>query len=299
MLSHSQGWGLSVSEAEGGGIFVSYRRQETSGTAGRLADQLANHFGVGRVFMDVDTIEPGVDFAEAIARALETCEVLLAVIGPLWLTATDKQGRRRLDDPDDIVRIEIQAALARNVRVIPILVENAVMPPRQDLPESLASLARRNAFIVRHESFRYDAERLVTSIQAVIEVRDREQADKAARPKKAAQPSPRVTQQQGWQLELLAEEGDKTLRDTTFRLSSGGEVYLIAIHLNRKGSEWIEVDEKRVAENVNINDVKYPLTELGSKLGSRVTIVVKRGPEIAQVWSVTLKIGDQVVTYKA
>jgi hypothetical protein len=78
--------------------------------------------------MDVDTIEPGVDFAEEISRAVATCKVLLAIIGPNWLTVTDERGRRRLDDPDDIVRLEIEAALARDVRVIPILFEGAVAP---------------------------------------------------------------------------------------------------------------------------------------------------------------------------
>ena len=154
--------------AEGGGIFVSYRRQETSHLAGRLADRLADRFGESQVFIDVDTIEPGVDFAEEISRAVTSCEVLLAIIGPAWLTATDERGRRRLDDPDDIVRLEIEAALARNVRVIPILVEGAAMPGRQDLPDTLAGLARRNALFIRHESFRSDAGRLVTAIERVL-----------------------------------------------------------------------------------------------------------------------------------
>src|SRR6516165_3873100 len=124
-----------------GGVFVSYRRQEGSHLAGRLYDRLADRFGEDQVFIDVDTIEPGVDFANEIFRAVEACKVLLAVIGPTWLTEADKRGRRRLDDPDDIVRLEIEAALAHDVRVIPILVEGAVMPGRQDLPESLAGLA--------------------------------------------------------------------------------------------------------------------------------------------------------------
>jgi hypothetical protein len=92
----------------------------------------------GQVFIDVDTIEPGVDFTEAISHAVAACQLLVAVIGPKWLTATDQLGRRRLDDPDDLVRLEIEAALARDVRVIPILVGDAVMPRRDDLPESLA-----------------------------------------------------------------------------------------------------------------------------------------------------------------
>src|ERR1700722_135052 len=138
--------------AGGGGIFVSYRRQESSHLAGRLYDRLAGRFGEDQVFIDVDTIEPGVDFAEEIFRAVAACKVLLAIIGPAWLTSADEQGRRRLDDTDDIVRLEIEAALARGVRVIPILTEGAVMPARHDLPESLAGLARRNALTIRHDS---------------------------------------------------------------------------------------------------------------------------------------------------
>jgi hypothetical protein len=154
--------------AEGRGIFISYRRQQSSHLAGRLYDRLTDRFGEGQVFIDVDTIEPGVDFAEEISRAVAACKVLVAVIGPDWLTAADARGRRRLDDSNDTVRLEIEAALARNVRVIPILVEGAVMPGRDDLPESLAGLARRNALLIQHESFRYDAGRLVKAIERVL-----------------------------------------------------------------------------------------------------------------------------------
>jgi hypothetical protein len=120
--------------------------------------------------MDVDTIEPGVDFAEEISRAVTACQVLVAVVGPAWLTATDERGRRRLDDPDDFVRLEIETALTRGVRVIPVLAQGAVMPGREDLPESLAGLARRNALFIRHESFRSDAGRLVAAIEQVLDL---------------------------------------------------------------------------------------------------------------------------------
>jgi WD40 repeat protein len=160
---------VGVSAVSSGGIFISYRRQETSHLAGRLYDRLAYRFGDDQVFMDVDTIELGVDFAQVINEAVSTCAVLLAVIGPHWLTATGEDGGRRLDDPDDIVRLEVGAALERGVRVIPILVEGAAMPPRHQLPDSLAPLARRNALAVRHDSFRYDVDRLVTAIERVVD----------------------------------------------------------------------------------------------------------------------------------
>ena len=120
--------------------------------------------------MDVDTIEPGLDFAEEVTRAVATCRVLVAVIGPAWLTAADGRGRRRLDDPGDFVRLEIKTALARGVRVIPVLARGAMMPSEDDMPENLAGLARRNALFIRHESFRFDAGRLVAAIEGVLDV---------------------------------------------------------------------------------------------------------------------------------
>ena len=151
-----------------GGVFISYRRQESSGITGRLYDRLAARFGDAQVFMDVDTIALGADFTQVVAQAVSNCTVLLAVIGPGWLTAADEDGQRRLDDPDDIVRLEIQAALERDIRVIPILVENAVMPRGRQLPEELAGLARRNAHFLRHESFRSDADRLLKAIEPIL-----------------------------------------------------------------------------------------------------------------------------------
>jgi hypothetical protein len=154
--------------AEGGGIFVSYRRQETGPVAGRLSDRLVERFGKSHVFIDVDAIQPGMDFAEEIFRAVAACAVLLAIIGPSWLTAADERGSRRLEDPQDWVRLEIQAALTPGVRVIPILVEGAVMPSRDDLPDSLAGLARRHALRIRHESLGSDAGRLMAAVEQVL-----------------------------------------------------------------------------------------------------------------------------------
>lgn len=142
-------------------IFICYRRQEASDLAGRLYDQLASYFGKQHVFVDVE-IGHGDKFAEVIARKVDACEVLLAVIGPQWLK--DSQGRRRLEDPDDFVRLEIEAALRRDVRVIPILTNGAVVPDRSELPKTLAGLADRQAFPVRADSFRHDVERLISEM---------------------------------------------------------------------------------------------------------------------------------------
>ena len=107
------------------GIFISYRRDDSAGHAGRLFDRLVARFGKDAVFMDVEGIEAGVDFVETIEKAVGGCDVLLAVIGRTWLDSRDSKGKRRLDDEQDFIRLETSAALARNVRVIPVLVEGA------------------------------------------------------------------------------------------------------------------------------------------------------------------------------
>jgi hypothetical protein len=103
-------------------IFISYRRDDASFPAGRLYDRLSGHFRQNQIFMDVDNVEPGADFLEVIKASVGSCEVLIAVIGKDWLSSTDKEGKRRLDNPDDFVRIEIATALERGIPVVPVLV---------------------------------------------------------------------------------------------------------------------------------------------------------------------------------
>ena len=141
-------------------IFVSYRREDTAYPAAWLYDRLAERFGRGQVFKDVDSIDPGDDFVEVITTAVGSCDVLLALIGDRWLTTTDAAGSRRIDDTDDFVRLEIEAALARNIRVVPILVGGARMPRADDLPTSLAKLARRQALELSPNRFDSDLSRL-------------------------------------------------------------------------------------------------------------------------------------------
>jgi hypothetical protein len=153
-------------------IFISYRRQDTSGYAGWLHDRLAERFGKAQVFRDVASIELGLDFSEAIEQAFESCQALLVLIGPGWTGATDNQGRRRLDNPDDFVRLEVEAALDRGIRVLPILVDNTLMPRSQDLPESLARLSRHNALRLSHESFDDDVRRLIEALAGILKSPD-------------------------------------------------------------------------------------------------------------------------------
>ena len=116
------------------GIFISYRREDTAPYAGRLYDMLIDRFGDPNVFMDVDSIEPGLDFAEAVRNAVGSCKVLLVLIGGEWLNATNSKGQRRIDDPTDFVYLEIEAALERDIRVIPLLVAGARMMSEEELP---------------------------------------------------------------------------------------------------------------------------------------------------------------------
>jgi hypothetical protein len=149
-------------------IFISYRHDETDWQASWLADMLADRFGKEVIFKDVDAIQPGDDFVEAIKNAVGSCEVLIALIGNQWLTMTGRNGQRRLDDPADIVRLEIEAALERNVRVIPVLVQGAHMPHADELPASLAMLARRQAVELNPRRLKSDVEPLLKVLGSII-----------------------------------------------------------------------------------------------------------------------------------
>ncbi|HEY6685843.1 MAG TPA: SUMF1/EgtB/PvdO family nonheme iron enzyme [Propionibacteriaceae bacterium] len=150
-----------------GRIFISYRRDETAYPAGWLYDRLADHFGAPQIFKDVDSIQLGDDFVQVINRAVGSCDVLLALIGAQWLSITDVHGRR-LDDPNDFVRLEIEAALTRNVRIIPILVAGAKMPRADELPVGLAGLARRQALELSPSRFDYDLSRLLKVLDMTL-----------------------------------------------------------------------------------------------------------------------------------
>jgi TIR domain/KAP family P-loop domain len=150
------------------GIFISYRREDSQELAGRLFDRLAQRFGKDRVFRDMDAIDPGAKFAEAIAEQIGGCDALVALIGKRWLDAKDVQGRRRLDLPNDVVKAEIAEALAQSKLVIPVLIEGTPMPPRHVLPPEIASLADSNALSVSDSRFDFDVRRLVSVIGKVL-----------------------------------------------------------------------------------------------------------------------------------
>ncbi|MGW6696240.1 toll/interleukin-1 receptor domain-containing protein [Nocardia sp. NPDC055049] len=152
-----------------GRVFLSYRREDTQGTARHLRERLVDRLGADRVFMDIDSIEIGVDFTKAIVDAVGVSDVFLALIGRRWVSVVDEHGHRRLDRSGDFVVIEIATALARGIRVIPVLVDGADMPRRSELPPSIKSLAVRNAIRLSHESFRSDVNRLLDRLTMLLD----------------------------------------------------------------------------------------------------------------------------------
>jgi hypothetical protein len=150
-------------------IFISYRRHDSAYLAATLSDKLQQHFGPNSVFFDVDNIPLGVDFRKYIGDAVGKCDVLLIIIGDQWVGTVDRKGNRRLDDPSDYVRIEIESALKRNIPIIPVLVEEATMPAPADLPETIQSIAFRNAAEIRAgRDLRQHIEQLIQGLEALI-----------------------------------------------------------------------------------------------------------------------------------
>jgi len=165
-------------------IFISYRRDDAEGQAGRLFDDLTKHFGDDAVFMDVAAIEPGRDFRRVIDEQVASCGVLLAIIGKNWLTTKNESGARRLDDPMDFVRLETASALKRDIPVVPVLVHAAVMPRAEDLPDDLKELAFRNGVELTHARWDSDVQVLVKALGPYVQVKQ-----KPARPSFPSAPS--------------------------------------------------------------------------------------------------------------
>ena len=146
-------------------IFLSYRRDDSRHVSGRIYDRLVERFGKENVFKDVNTIPLGQDFRPVLEAAVGACGVTLAILGPRWLSIADEAGRRRLDDPNDFVRMEIEGSLARAIPVIPVLVDGATLPKTADLPPGLQALSFRQATLVRVDpDFHHDMDRLLEAL---------------------------------------------------------------------------------------------------------------------------------------
>lgn len=150
------------------GIFISYRREDSAGWTGRLSERLKQKFGTASIFMDIDTIQPGTDFAEALRSAVSSCDVLLAMIGPNWPIATNSEGQPRLEDPNDWVRTELTAALNRSIPVIPVLVGGADLPKVETLPNDLKKLFQYQTHELTDKRWEYDSSQLELVLEKVL-----------------------------------------------------------------------------------------------------------------------------------
>jgi hypothetical protein len=216
------------------GIFLSYRREDTAPYA-RLLQQLFRERIPGtRVFLDMDSIEPGLDFAEIIREALDSCAMLVALIGRQWAALADEDGRPRLHNPEDYVRFEIQTALQRGVRVIPVLVDGARPLRQQQLPAELSKLARLNALELSVSRYQPDADRLLDLIQQVLA---------AAQTTSTADPSP------------PAPDADAVVAPPDVRPDSSAPGQALqknpeVARENRARTIHVLIDAKRVAESI-------------------------------------------------
>lgn len=176
------------------GIFISYRRDDSIAYAGRLYDRLVARFGKDQVFMDIDDLQPGEDFVDALQSAVSSCNVLIAVIGKNWLSAKDDAGNPRLHNPEDFVHLEIVAALLRGIRVIPALVGGALMPTAVSLPDPLKKLARRQAIQLPDIGFPQSVSSLIETLESVIAQSAPASGGEGAKPPDRLESLPRVRQ---------------------------------------------------------------------------------------------------------
>lgn len=150
-------------------IFISYRRGDSADVTGRIYDRLIQHYGQASIIKDIASIPLGVDLGEYVDRMVGTCDVLIAIIGSGWLEATDSEGKRRLDNSRDFVRIQLESALNRGIPVIPVLVQNATIPSEEVLPVGLRNLTRHNAISVRPDpDFHRDINRLIAGLDTLL-----------------------------------------------------------------------------------------------------------------------------------
>lgn len=157
----------------GGSIFINYRRDDSSWNTVALYNELQGYFSRDQLFKDFNAIMPGDDFVESIRQALQDCDVLLVMIGKSWLTLKNAAGVRRLDEPDDFVRLEIAKALERKIKVIPVLFDDARMPAEDEVPPSIAALCRRQAIQVGSTRFEDDIRKLAAAIKHALNDPDR------------------------------------------------------------------------------------------------------------------------------
>lgn len=149
-------------------IFISYRVKDTQLATGRLVDALKQHIHENRIFMDIDKIDPGLDFTQVITKYLNTSEVMLAIIGPDWRAYNAEKGTYRINENTDWVRKEIATALQRNIRVIPVLLDGGIMPDEDQLPDDLKPLLFRQSYEISNKRWKYDCDQLIEVLRRTM-----------------------------------------------------------------------------------------------------------------------------------
>lgn len=233
-------------------VFLNYRRDDSAGHAGRLYDDLTERSQDYDIFMDIDKLEPGVEFDQAIDRALDHCDVVLALIGRHWLTIADAEGQRRLDNPDDYVRLELQAALERGTRLIPVRVQGADMPSSAQLPEPLRALARRHAVEISDTRWRHDVENLAGYLERLSTMRREEAEAEVERERRAQEEAEeqRRAQEEAQRADRLRRERELE-EQRSAELAAASEEKAARERAERQAAERKarEEDERRRAES--------------------------------------------------
>ena len=242
-----------------GQIFINYRRGDAPGFAGRLFDRLEDEFQPEHVFMDVDSIAPGLDFSKVLDEKINQCDVVLSIIGRRWLDAEDERGERRLDNPNDFVRIELEAALRQEKRVIPVLVDGAEMPRLHDLPESLQSFSLRNAVRLTHDRFKADTAGLIRALKVAIAEEQSQQSKQRSSTETRTKTS-------------IDSERVVSLRKTD-GVPAGASTLETAKEADET-SNWLSIRSSTFAEEFRNHLARFPAGETATRAQSKLESVV-------------------------
>jgi hypothetical protein len=280
-------------------VFISYRRDDSAPFAGRLYDRLTDVIGQENIFMDVDSISLGLDFAEVIRTAVTSCDVMLAIIGPAWATISE-DGRRRLDDPDDFVRLEVETALERGIRVVPILVDGAELPEREELPTTLQPLVRRQTLRLTHDQFRLETQRLLDDLARL--------STSAGSAASAPSPGPAPIVQ-GAALpppQDAPSPADRRSAPTATPLVEQPKILTLSVDLaarhvievdNTAWRGFVKVDGETIVRKVGLGGSHpFVLDDDGTPVPGTLTLDVTWSAELKDVY---LRIGDHVVYERA
>jgi hypothetical protein len=262
-------------------LFICYRRDDSAGYAGRLYDRLESEFGSDHLVMDVDSIPLGANFAKVLDDEVAKCDLLLAIIGPGWLEARDEEGKRRLENPQDFVRIEIGTALKRGIPVIPVLLEGTRIPKADQLPDDLKELALRNGLNVRHASFSEDMERLIRGLKREargIERKAAEEAEarrKAEAERKAAEEAEARRKAEAERKAAEEAEARRKAEDEQARIAALKREAAEAQARAQETAEWGAVAESTNSEVIKAFLQRWPNGQHARKAQTRVAALQK------------------------